>query len=135
MKKYILWFVLAAVMVVTLISVTGAAAAEQRPPMIPALGPGQFAMPASSYPAYPGGRVQNYVVFIATAPGTACFINPYASVGEFGHIHAVALRQLDNGKWVNNQMAKNQRTEVSVGAGYQRCAEVPYAGIWAFQGW
>ena len=130
MKKITLLLVVATVMVIALSSVTVAGAESKRPPIIPVLGPGQYVMSAAAYPVKPG--FENLAVVWVTTPGKVCFINPYESVKDYGHIKKPAIRRLDAGSWVDNQLSIN-RTEVSVASGYIRCAEVG-AGIWAFQG-
>ncbi|RME08273.1 MAG: hypothetical protein D6803_01630 [Anaerolineae bacterium] len=135
MKSRKTWMIIGLAMMLTLLTVSTvlAAPAEKgtRPPVIPVPGPGMYVMNAAAYPPAPMGYV-NYSVVFVTAPGTLCFINPYDSVRDFGHIKKPAIRKLDNGKWTSNALPE-RRTEVSVAQGYQRCAEVG-VGIWAFQG-
>lgn len=135
MKSKRMWMIIGLTVALAVLSVSVALAAPTekgtRPPVIPVPGPGMYVMNTAAYPPAPMGYV-NYSVVFVTAPGTLCFINPYASVGEFGHIKKPAIRKLDNGKWTSNALP-DERTEVSVAQGYQRCAEVG-VGIWAFQG-
>ncbi len=135
MNRKTLWSIVAFVLVAALTATTVALAAPAekgtRPPVIPVPGPGMYVMNAAAYPPAPMG-MQNFAVVFVAAPGKLCFINTYESVQEFGHVKKAAIRKLDNGKWVSNALP-DKRTEVSVDAGYMRCADVG-VGIWAFQG-
>jgi|GEM_PF-942350 len=137
MKNHIWLLVVVIVMAVTLVGATGAWAApaekDTRPPIIPVLGPGQYVINASTLPAWPGGRIQNFAAVMVTIPGKVCFVDTFESVQEFGHIRAAAIRKLDNGKWVSN-VVPARRTELSTSNGHIICGEVG-VGIWAFQGW
>ncbi len=135
MNRKTLWssiaLVLVAALAITSIALAAPAKQGSRPPVIPVPGPGMYVMNPAAYPPASMGMYNFSVVFV-TSPGKLCFINPYESVGEYGHIKKAAIRKLDNGKWVSNALP-NKRTEVSVSAGYMRCADVG-VGIWAFQG-
>ncbi len=132
MKKIKFIALVAAVMVITLLSVTGAWAgsmhADSEKVSGSAAGEGQQAVDLATLPAAPAGLTTFAAVYQA-GPGTVCFTIPWGL-----SVHNPTIRIMDSGSWVSTGITTTLSGMAADGSGLQYCASVG-AGTFALQGY
>lgn len=133
MKKFKFIALVAAVMVITLLSVSGVWAGPMQVDTETsaagtATGGGQTTVDPATLNPFPGGRIQTLGAVYQSGAGQVCFTVGWADLPVFGP----TIRMYnDSGTWTSTGITT---TVTPVAEGFMYCADVG-AGTFGFQGW
>ena len=132
MKKFKFFALVAAVMVITLLSVSGAWAGPAQqgtevPPGSFTGAAGQTAIDVSTLPPAPAG-LTTFAAVSQVGPGTVCFTIPWGLI-----VQNPTIRVLDNGIWTASGITTTLTGIAPDGSGLQYCAHVG-TGTFGLQG-
>ncbi|MBT3389053.1 MAG: hypothetical protein HN413_01435 [Chloroflexi bacterium] len=131
MKKFKFVVLVAAVMIITLLSVTGVWAGslqQDSETSGTASGAGQRVLDPATLPAAPTG-LTTYAAVYQASPGLVCFTVPWGQ-----NVQNPTIRVLDSGSWTSSGITTTLSGIAPDGSGLQYCASVG-AGTFALQGY